>query len=151
MMSIWLPFPNVRQNLLTLNDSHLADVVWQGLDVLRAIPRPADHGPTRHVRMWLESPAALLAYVVAAEAELRARGVGEEPRVQRAFTWYGRIGIPLAPVPPWWYGNPMFHSAQRSHLIAVDPVHYARRVPLTTPLDLKLIWPLETPNEWAYK
>jgi len=149
MMNVWCPFPNVTQNVQTLNDSHLADVVWQGLDALRAIPRGKVDG--RQVRMWADAPAALLHYVLRAEAELRRRGVGEEPRVRRAFTWYGRIGYSLAPVPPWWYGNPMFHSTQRSRLISIDPVHYARRMPLTTPLDLAFIWPLETPHEWAYK
>lgn len=148
MMGIWLPYANNRENLRVLNDSHLADVVWQGLDTLRAIPR-ADDG--RHVRMWADRPACLLLYVVWAEAELQARGVGEEPRVRQAFTWYSRQGIPLSPVPPWWYGHPLFHRSQCSHLIACDPEHYARRLPVTTPLDLKLIWPMKEPNNWEQK
>lgn len=148
-MAIWCPLPSVSENVKVLSDSHLADVVWQGLDTLRVLTRD-DPGLSQWVRMWRSCPATLLYYVLNAEAELRARGIGEEPRVLNAFSWYHRKGIPLSPVPPWWLGSKMFHQAQCSHLIAVDPVHYARRLPLTTPLDLKMIWPLEDPNEWTH-
>jgi hypothetical protein len=101
--------------------------------------------------MWQHNPASLLFYVVAAEQELRRRRVGEEPRVFKAHTWMALNNFSLAPVPPWWYGDPRFHRTQRSHLIAIEPEHYARRFPLDTPLDLKMIWPLSEPNTWEQK
>lgn len=145
-MGIWLPYPNMHSNMLVLRDTHLADVLYQGLDTLRAIP--AETSDSRHVRMWRQSPGALLLHVINAEKEFRRRGLGEEPRVRRAFTWYYDLEIPLAPVPPWWYGSPMYHRSQRSHLIRIDPEWYARRLPPDTPLDMALLWPLETPHEW---
>lgn len=150
MMGIWTPFANIRENLLALNDSHLADVVWEGLDTLRAIGtnRQGTTYNGRHVRAWQNNPGSLLMYVIAAEQELRGRGIGEEPRIGKVFVWYSKLRIPLAPVPPWWYGHPLFHRAQRSHLIAIDPRHYAQRMPMDTPLDLELIWPLEKENEF---
>ena len=158
MMGIWLPYNSVQKNLAVLNDSHLADVLFQGLDTLRDVglrwKQKQRHGldphagESRHSRMWLDCPAALLFYVVSAEEEFRRRGLGEERRVYKAFTWYYYLDIPLAPVPPWWYGHQMFHRSHRSHLIQVDPGWYARRLPLDTPLDMKLFWPMAELNEW---
>jgi hypothetical protein len=151
MMGIWMPYANISANLLVLSDSHLADVVFQGLDTLRSLPSydgPSDVRMGRSDRMWYERPGALLFYVISAEAEYRRRGLGEEPRVVKAFTWYGRLDIPLPARPPWWFGSPMFHRSQRSHLIRVDPEWYARRLPLDTPLDMALLWPLAEPHEW---
>lgn len=137
---IWLPYANVRANLDVLKLEHIFDVVYEGMQCLRDIYSGV---LGRDVRMWHNQPAALLAYVAAAEKEVRGRGLQGEPRVIRAHVALSRAGYPLAPVPPSWYGSPEFHIAQRSHLIRVDPVHYARRLPFTTPIDIPLVWPSE--------
>jgi hypothetical protein len=138
---IWLPFASTKANLEVLTDEHVFEVVFEGLDCLRNIYR--GDLSWRNARMWGEHPAALLAYVAAAERETVHRGHNPEPRVIRAHVALSREGWPLAPVPPWWYGTPDFHLAQRSHLIRVNPTHYAQRMPPTTPLELPVIWPKE--------
>lgn len=137
---IWLPFANVRANLDVLTINHVYDVVYMGMQCLRDIYSEV---LGRDVRAWRNHPQGLLYYVIAAEQEMRKRGKEGEPGVSHAFTWFGRNEKTMSPIMPSWYGDPKFHLAQRSHLIRVDPVHYARRLPLTTPLELALIWPSE--------
>lgn len=138
---IWLPFASAKSNLDVLTDEHVFEVVFEGMDCLRNIFR--GDLSWRNSRMWDGCPAALLLYVTRAEQEMVRRGYDPEPRVLRAHVALSREGWPLAPVPPWWFGMPGFHMAQRSHLIRVDPVHYARRLPPDTPLELPIIWPRE--------
>lgn len=138
---IWLPFANLRANLDVLTIDHIYDVVFAGMQCLRDIHVEEVSG--RDVRAWRNHPVGLLMYVVAAEQEMRRRGMSGEPRVKTAFTWLGRNEPTMAPRMPAWYGDPAFHLSQRSHLIRVDPVHYARRLPLTTPLHLPVIWPVD--------
>jgi hypothetical protein len=138
---IWLPYANIRKNLDVLNDEHVQDVVIEGMQCLRDIYSAGVLG--RDVRAWRKHPQGLLFYVISAEHELRKRGLIGEPRIRQAFTWVSRTEDTLAPVMPSWYGDPAFHLAQRSHLIRVDPEHYARRLPFTTPLELPIIWPTE--------
>jgi hypothetical protein len=138
---IWLPFASTKANLDVLNDQHIFEIVYEGLQCLRNIY--VGDLSWRDARMWGEHPAALLAYVSRAEREMVQRGHSAEPRVLSAHVALSRAGWPLAPVPPRWYGNPRFHLSQRSHLIRVDPEYYARRMPPTTPLELPLIWPNE--------
>lgn len=138
---IWLPFANVKSNLTTLTDEHVMDVVFEGMQCLRNIY--AENISWRDARMWVDGPAGLLFYVVAAEKEMRERGHDPEPRVRKAFVAIARAYESLSPKMPLWYGNPEFHRAQRSHLIRVNPEHYARRMPFTTPLEMPLMWPGE--------
>lgn len=138
---IWLPFANIRACLDVLTIDHVYDVVYEGMQCLRDIYTDNVNG--RDVRAWRNHPQGLLFYVLAAEKEMRKRGMTGEPRVNNAFTWLGRNEPSMAPTMPSWYGDPAFHLAQRSHLIKVDPVHYARRLPLDTPLELPLIWPTD--------
>lgn len=138
---IWLPFASTKANLEVLTDEHVFDVVFEGLDCLRNIYR--GDLSWRNARMWGQRPAALLAYVASAEREMVRRGYEPEQRVMRAHVALSRDGWSLAPVPPWWYGTPDFHLAQRSHLIRVTPTHYAQRLPFTTPIELPLVWPQE--------
>jgi hypothetical protein len=139
---IWLPYPNVRANLDVLADEHVTDIVLEGMQCLRDIYAGA---LGRDVRAWRKHPQGLLFYVLSAEKELGKRGMGAvgEHQIVSAFTWISRHEPTMSPKMPSWYGEPAFHLAQRSHLIRVDPVHYARRLPLTTPLELPLIWPVE--------
>lgn len=138
---IWLPFPNTKTNLEVLTDTHIFEVVFEGMQCLRNIY--VGDLSWRDAQMWANHPAALLLYVQRAEREMVRRGHEPEPRVRRAHVALSRAGWPLSPVPPWWYGNPHFHNTQRSNLIRVDPVHYARRLPPTTPLEMPLFWPKE--------
>lgn len=139
---IWLPFPNTKANLDVLTDEHLFDVVFEGLDCLRNIYR--GDVKWRNAQAWATAPAALLLYVHRAEQEMVRRGFPSEPRVVRAHVALADQGYTLAPVPPWWYGYPPFHVAQRSHLIRLNPEYYAQRMPLTTPLEVPLMWPRST-------
>lgn len=142
---IWLPYPSARANMKVLTDTHVFEVVCEGLQCLRNIY--AGDLTWRDAAAWANHPAALLLYVARAHQEMVQRGYDPEPRVHRAHVALSRAGWPLAPVPPWWFGQPDFHLSQRSHLIRIDPVHYTRRMPLTTPLELPLIWP----NEMRFK
>ena len=139
--TIWLPFASAKANLKVLTDEHIFEVVFEGMQCLRNIV--VGDVDWRDVKAWRNNPASLLFYVTHAEREMVRRGYDPEPRVLRAHVAMGRNGWSLAPVPPWWFGLPAFHVAQRSYLISVDPTHYARRMPFTTPLDLPLIWPGE--------
>jgi hypothetical protein len=140
-LTIWLPFANTKANLNVLKDEHVADVVAQGLECLRSICLARLHW--RHARMWAVNPAALLLYVARAEREMVRRGYPAEPKVRSAHVALSRQGYSLAPVPPWWYGDPAFHEVQRSLLIQADPFFYTRRMPFTTRLDLAMVWPNE--------
>lgn len=138
---IWLPYPSTKANLDVLTDEHVCDVVFQGVQCLRNIY--AGELSWRDTKAWHRNPAALLAYVHAAEREMVRRGFPAEPRVIRAHVALSCAGWSLAPVPPWWFGEPLYHEAQRSHLIRVTPTYYAQRLPPTTRLELPLIWPGE--------
>lgn len=138
---IWLPFANTKANLEVLKDEHIFDVVFEGLQCLRNIY--AGRLDWRDARMWRNNPAALLLYTHRAEREMVHRGYPEEAKVRNAHVAMSDAGWSLAPVPPWWYGHPAYHTSQRSHLIRVDPTHYAQRLPFTTPLELPLYWPGE--------
>lgn len=138
---IWLPFANTKANLEVLRDDHVMDVVFEGLQCLRNIYN--GQLSWLDAKAWAEHPAALLAYVASAEREMVRRGHAAEPRVIRAQLALSRAGWPLAPVPPWWFGNPEFHMAQRSSLIRIAPEYYAHRLPPTTLLELPLLWPSE--------
>lgn len=138
---IWQPFANTRVNLDVLKDEHVADVIAQGLECLRSIYLARLHW--RDARMWATSPAALLLYVQRANQEMVRRGYPEEPKVIRAHVALSREGYSLAPVPPWWHGDPAYHEMQRSQLIKLDPGYYAQRLPFTTRLDLAPFWPVE--------
>lgn len=138
---IWLPFANVKANIDVLTDAHICDVVFEGMQCLRDIHEPSVAG--RDERAWRNHPAGLLFYIIAAEAEMRRRGMDGEPRVFSAFTWISRRSATMSPQMPSWYGDPAFHESQRSHLIRVNPLHYARRLPPTTRLELPVIWPSE--------
>jgi hypothetical protein len=136
---IWLPFPNTQQSLDVLTDEHVFDVVFQGMQCLRNIY--TGEVRWRDARMWASHPAALLLYVQRANREMVKRGYPAEGRVVRAHVALSREGYSLAPVPPWWFGNQLFHMTQRSQLIKVNPAHYAQRLPFNTPLEMKVFWP----------
>lgn len=138
---IWLPFASSKANLDVLTDEHVFDVVFEGLECLRNIY--SGDLAWRNAKAWAGAPAALLLYVTRAEREMVTRGYDPEPRVTRAHVWLSRAGWPMAPVPPWWFGSPVFHMSQRSHLIRVNPTHYAQRMPFTTPLEMPVVWPTE--------
>lgn len=138
---IWLPFVSSRQNLEILTDEHVFDVVFEGMQCLRNIYR--DDVTWRDARMWVDAPASLLLYVTRAEREMVRRGYDPEPRVMSAHVALSREEWQLAPIPPWWFGSEELHMSHRSHLIRVNPEHYTRRLPFTTPLELPLIWPGE--------
>lgn len=138
---IWLPFASTKANLEVLTDQHVFEVVYEGLQCLRNIY--VGDLSWRDARMWGSHPATLLAYAAAAEREMVRRGHNPEPRVIRAHVALSRAEWPLAPVPPWWFGDPAYHESQRSHLIRIEPTHYAQRLPFTTRLELPLIWPQE--------
>jgi hypothetical protein len=137
---IWLPFPNVRANLDVLSDGHLTDVVYQGMQCLRDVYAGV---LGRDVRAWRKHPQGLLFYVLSADKELRARGMGAGTNIAAAFTWISRQENTMVPKMPSWYGEPSLHLSHRSHLIRCEPEWYTRRLPFTTPLDLPLVWPSE--------
>lgn len=139
---IWLPFANVRANLDVLEDGHVTDIVLEGMQCLRDIYAGA---LGRDVRAWRRHPQGLLFYVISAEKELSWRGMGAvgTRNIASAFTWISRQEPTMSPQMPSWYGDPSLHLSHRSHLIRVSPEYYTRRLPLTTPLELPLIWPSE--------
>lgn len=137
---IWVPFVSTKANIDVLSVGHLIDVVMQGLQCLRDM---YSNVGGRDVQAWGQHPQGLIYYVIYAETEMRRRGFSGEPRVYSAFTYVSRNQESMAPIMPSWYGNPEIHLSQRSHLIRVDPEYYARRLPLTTPLELPLVWPKE--------
>lgn len=138
---IWMPFASSKANLDVLTDEHVFDVVFMGMQCLRNIY--VGDLSWKDSRMWGTAPASLLLYTARAEREMVRRGYDPEPRVNSAHVALSRAGWPMAPVPPWWFGDPEFHESQRSHLIRVNPTHYAQRLPFTTRLDLPVIWPKE--------
>ena len=141
-MNIWVPYANLTMNVKVLTDEHLSEVVYVGLDTLRAIVADQDG---RLAEMWRSAPAGLLSYLVRADQERQARGQPAELRVRRAFSHLARRGLSLAPVMPRWFGgDPSLHLSHRSRLIRIDPEYYAQRLPFDTPLDLPLRWPKES-------
>jgi len=138
---IWVPYASATASTSTLASEHLMDVVFQGMQCLRDMYTEDVSG--RDVRAWRQHGPGLIYYVLAAELEMRRRGLPGEKRVYRAFTWVARENESMTPkMPPWW-GEPSLHESHRSHLISIDPEHYARRMPVSTRLGLKLLWPGE--------
>lgn len=139
-MNIWCPYPNFKANTDVLRDEELWSCLYVALDVLRQLL----HYKTttgRLVQLWGARPGFLLSYAHIVADELERRGHKRDPGVTKAFVYMLRETGSVAAAPPTWWGEPRFHLAHRSRLIAVAPTYYAQRMPPTTPLDLPLMWP----------
>lgn len=137
---IWLPFRLMHQNVAVLSDEHLEDVLQEGLEVLRSyvMGRQFQHDEDQ---MWQGNCGWLQSYVRDAEMELQQRGYDPDPGPIQAFSHFLKKNLSVAPRPPHWLGSAAFHISHRSQLIRSDPVHYARLLPLNTPLELPFVWP----------
>lgn len=137
---IWLPYKNFEQCVAVLTDEHCEDVLQEGLQLLRESIAGVE--PTsRDQLMWHMRMGCLMYYVRLAEQELQCRGYDPDPGPIQAFSYWLKRGWDLSLNPPNWLGDGRFHVAQMSHLIRVNPEHYAQRLPLNTPLELPLVWP----------
>lgn len=138
-MNIWVPYANLRSCLNVLTDDHLFDVLYVGLDTLRALYGTGGAGGLLATQ-WRSGAGFLLGYVMLANNEAEARGHKPEDQVKAMWVnhYEGEAGKHR---PPWWFGDPLLHETHRSNLIRIDPEHYAQRLPMTTRLDMKMYQP----------
>lgn len=137
---IWIPCEYLADNVAVLAPDELRDVVEHGLDTLRSIFNP-DRGRDQYYEMFQSRPGWLRSYVARAEQELQCHGYDPNPGPTQSFIHFMRMGLSTSPAPPNWLGTKHFHMSQCSLLIAQNPVYYAHRLPLNTPLELPEIWP----------
>lgn len=137
---IWLPYRSPGHCAEVLSQEHIEHAYEEGLAALRQICRGSELG--RWARMFYREPAWLLAYCGTLNIELGVRFAADpDPAHHMAARHFLRMGWSVAAKPPEWLGQKEIHVSHRSHLIAVDPAHYAHRMPLNTPLDMPLVWP----------
>lgn len=137
---IWLPFRKMTDCVSVLADEHLEDVLQEGLDALRDIVMGRQFRYDEH-DVWQGKGGWLQSYVRECEMELQLRGYDPDPGPIQAFSQFLKRNISVAPDPPKWLGTPAIHLSHCSALIKADPVHYAHRLPLNTPLEMAIVWP----------
>jgi hypothetical protein len=142
-MQTFLPYPDFRQSAAALDRARLGKQRVEALQVLRALVIP-QYGWQTHpaVRMWMGHVPALTMYGLAMVDEWVARG-GEDTTRGRILEFAPQAGHPDYAdriQMPYWLGDPGFHLAHRSRLLAKEPAYYADVFPGTDP-DLEYLWP----------
>ncbi len=149
-MQTFLPLPDMRASMRTLDRARLGKQRVEGVQILRT-RLGISSGWVRHpaVRMWEGHEWALARYVGFACLEWQARGYtdnlwrvpalllglldpadvpADAPETVRAAAVWRTFQPPLARgpgLPPWW-GEPRLHGSHRSRLLAKDFAHYSQ-------------------------
>lgn len=142
-MQTFLPYSDFRQSAAALDRARLGKQRVEALQVLRALVIP-QYGWQTHpaVRMWMGHVPALTMYGLTMVDEWVARG-GEDTTRGRILEFAPQAGHPdyVDRIQmPYWLGDPGFHLAHRSRLLAKEPAFYADVFPGTDP-DLEYLWP----------
>lgn len=147
IMQTFLPFPNFRRSLQSLDYRRLGKQRVEAFQLLCAL----DYGPAlleRFIRLgnkplgnaWRNHPAAkmwkgyehaLAQYLNESIYEWRRRGYNNTMTP---------LLVPIDHEYPPWFGDPKFHQAHKSNLVRKLPEHYRPQFP-NIPDNLEYIWP----------
>lgn len=145
-MQTFLPYPDFELSARFLDRQRLGKQrveAWQILNVLEELKIPGRTPAWRNhpaVRMWQGCETALAVYCEHCCIEWARRGYKDTIR-RRLWQLSGVC------ITPSWFGNPAFHAAHRSILLAKNPEWYGRfnwRDPVAVPND-KGSWPYVWP------
>lgn len=138
-MQTFLPLPDPADSARALDRRRLGKQRVETLQILRALRLP-DYGWGTHpaVLMWSGHVPGLVAYGLAMVEEWEARGGRDSTRWKIAEFAPEALEGPVAM--PEWIGDPDFHAAHRSSLIAKDEEHYAPQWPQAQ-TGLEAVWP----------
>jgi len=129
-MQTFLPYPNFKQSLQTLDYRRLGKQRVEAYQIIRAVK---NGGGWRHhpvVKMWRGHINALKLYYNLALDEWISRGYKNRMKKMKIS---GRISYPS------WFGRDNFHAAHRSNLLRKDYTYYSQ-FGWTEPLDMPYCW-----------
>lgn len=134
-MQTFLPLPDFRASLRSLDNRRLGKQRVEGLQLLNAL-----EGKTKGWRnhpaavMWRENVAALRLYTNIAIEEWIGRGFRNSMKPYE---------LPAQVEMPWWLGDVRLHTSHRSNLLRKDREFYGR-LGWVEPEDIPYWWPTST-------
>lgn len=129
-MQTFLPYPDIRKSLRTLDYRRLGKQRVEAYQILRAIKYGGGWRNHPAVKMWRGHVNALKLYHNLCIDEWICRGYKNSmPKMKIS----GRVSYPP------WFGRKKFHAAHRSNLLRKDKDYYGR-FGWTEPSDLPYLW-----------
>ena len=114
-MQTFLPYPDFKESLHTLDYRRLGKQRAEAYQIIRALRYGGGYSHHPAVKMWRGHLNALKLYYNYALDEWIRRGY--KNRMEK-MPIHGRI------VFPQWFGNDKFHAAHRSNLLRKDQIYY---------------------------
>jgi len=133
-MQIFLPYPDFKQSVQTLDPKRLGNQVYR--ECLTLIKGGWPNHPVS--KMWRGFSHALALYAIAGLDELKSRG-RDYPHHRDTFQYYLTL-YPDTGMPPW-LGNKNFHASHRSNLLRKDREWYSKFGWIES-AELPYIWPI---------
>jgi hypothetical protein len=137
-MQTFLPYPDFRKSLASLDNKRLGKQRVEALQIYKALTVPK-YGWKNHpaTRMWNGYINALILYHNISLEEWSKR-----TRKDGTFVTNNMIPIPYVGkiIYPPWFGDDSFHISHQSNLVRKDAVYYGPKFP-NVPTNLEYIWP----------
>lgn len=157
MFTMYLPYSDTNASARCLDD----DLLWQQLHDMPLLLKVLAHELTGQqsrllcYNQWRGYEGFLANYTHRMQIEAQKRDLGhwlDEWRTSpyaQVWTVIREAGFNGASRAPRWVGGHWFLASQRSQLIRRNPAYYAHQFP-TTPLDMPLLYPQNTPGKFDY-
>jgi hypothetical protein len=116
-MQTFLPYPDFRKSLQTLDYRRLGKQRVEAYQIIRAIQFGGGYSRHPVVRMWHGHINALKHYYNLAIDEWVQRGYRNNMHKMKIS---GKVAYPR------WFGRDEFHAAHRSNLLRKDPGYYGK-------------------------
>ena len=129
-MQTFLPYPDFKESLQTLDYRRLGKQRVEAYQIIRALRYGGGYSHHPAVKMWRGHLNALKLYYNYALDEWIRRGYKNK---MEKMPIHGRI------VFPQWFGKDKFHAAHRSNLLRKDQIYYGRNGWQEKP-DLPYLW-----------
>ena len=133
-MQTFLPYPNLKKSLKTLDSKRLGKQRVEAFQILNILLDRTDRKGWRNhpaVKMWKGYENALKLYLNKAIKLWISKGYKNTMKLEKID---GRIVFPK------WFGDDKFHSAHRSNLLRKDNDFYSKNN-WNEGIDLPYIWP----------
>jgi len=138
-MQTFLPYPNLKKSLKTLDSRRLGKQRVEAFQILNILlNRTNKKGWRNHpaVKMWKGYENALKLYLNKAIKLWIAKGFRNTMKLEKIE---GKIILPK------WFGNKEFHNSHKSNLLRKNPEHYFE-FSKEVSNDLDYIWPCKDPK-----
>lgn len=135
-MQTFLPYSNMYQSALCLDNKRLGKQRVEVLQILKALKEGGGWSNHPATKMWKGYERALILYGSLICIEWKQRGF--QDTCFDKLTKY--LNIEESIILPSWFGNESFHASHRSNLLRKDPNYY-EQFGWTEPNDLPYFWP----------